>query len=280
MITDSKLYSKMLLKNNTARLFGISLLSLLLRTALVALVLSFSYFFLKSDFLAVFSHRTNKYFAYFLLLFIINAVRISAFLLIFGIKLGESFVYFKRASGEKGSFSLLFHFLTPKKAARAFLLYCTVTFYKVLWLLFYIFPSAVCTYTSLMLYKSTVLTTASFYALISGGALLLISGFVFFFITAFRYEASPYYMCLENIGAKRAIKKSAAFTDSALTLSLLFKISFSGWFFSCVLLLPIIYVVPYFKLSKARFIINAVYKSAAKEEKADFPIVLLPKKAT
>ncbi len=280
MITDTKLYSKKLLQSNTLRLFFVSLLSLALKAALIAAVALFSHLFLTSDYFKAFSMQTDKYLAYFLALFALNILRIAAFLLIFGIKLGESFVYFKRAAGEHGSFSLLFRFLSPKKAARAFSLYCKISFFKLMWLLFFLLPSAICGYSVLLLYKSAVLTMPAFYTLLGGTVALLLTGLAFYSVCGFRYEAAPYYMCLEELPAKKAIEKSVLFTDSAIKRALFLKLGFSGWFFSCLLLLPVFYVVPYYKLSKARFVINAVFENAAKEEKEDFPIVLLPKKAT
>lgn len=258
MITESKLYSKKLLQKNTLRLFFVSLLSLVLRVSLISAAALFSYFFFKSDFFKAFSIQNGKYLSSFLFLFTLNTARIAALLLVFGIKLGESFVYFKRAFGEKGSVSLLFKFLSPKKAARAFSLYCTVGFYKMLWLVFFLFPSAICLYSSFLLYKSAALTSAAFFVLLAGAAILLLSGLIFYSITSFRYDASPYYLCLEGIKVKSAIGKSITFTDKSLKKAVLFKLSFFGWFSSCAFAIPIFYVIPYYKLSKARFIINAV----------------------
>lgn len=277
MITDSKLYSKKLLEKNTLRLFFVSLLSFSFRVLLISAAALFSYFFFKSDFFKAFSIQNGKYLSSFLLLFTLNTARIAVLLLVFGIKLGESFVYFKRAFGEKGSLSLLFKFLTPKKASRAFSLYCTVGFYKMLWLVFFMFPSVICFYFSFLLYKSAVLTVAAFYALLTGASILLLSGLVFYFITVFRYEASPYYLCLEEIKVKDAIKKSVTFTDESLKKALLFKISFVGWFSSCVFVAPLIYVIPYYKLSKARFVINAARSAAPPEAFAanEYPITFL-----
>lgn len=276
MIADSKLYSKKLLEKSTVGLFCISLLSLILRTVLFAAVAVFSYFFFKSDFLKSFSMQNGKYFAAFLLLFVLNTARIAALLVASAIKLGESFIYLKRALGEKGSFSLLFHFLTPKKSARAFSLYCTVGFYNTLWLIFFLVPPAMCAYTSAVLYKNAALTVEAFYALAAGTAALTVFALCFHRAARFRYEGAPYYMCLQGLSAGKAVKKSIRFTDKALKKSVLFKIGFSGWFASCLTVLPVVYVVPYYKLSKARFIINTVTYNRIPEENRTYPITLFP----
>ncbi len=195
------------------------------------------------------------------------------FLFICALRLGEQFLYFIKASGGRGRFLLLFHFFTFKKSFKALCLYIKLTVLKITWLLYYLFPCAVCYGITFYLYSYGNLLTSVFYILIIGSSVLL-SFCVFMWRATFsRYNAAPYYVSLNpEITTKAAIKKSVYFTDGFLRESVLFEGSFFAWFFSCVAVVPVIYVLPYFKLSKALFVVEALSKSPYPKTNSGFAI--------
>ena len=274
MFSQIKISAKSLLSKNTLRLFFASFLAFFLKTALVLSAALLTYFFMRSDYFDAFISFSNKYVMYFALLFILNVVRIFILLFVFAITLGEKFLYFKRAAGEKGSLSLLFSFLSPKKAARAFALYCKIFFLKILWFLFFLSPAALCGETVFFLYRASRLTVGAFNSLLFGVVFLAVLGLCFFLFAAQRFSAAPYYMCLENLSPKEAVKKSVRFTDGFLKRFVLFKLSFLGWGALSFAVLPALYVIPYIKLSNARFVFCAVNSREALKEKDEYPIIL------
>ena len=95
-------------------------------------------------------------------------------------------------------------------------------------------------------------------------------------VAFFRYNAAPYYVCLNNEASiKNAIEKSVEFTDGFLRESVLLESSFFAWFLSCGFVLPLVYVIPYFKISKALFVVESLSLKAYPETKTNYAINFL-----
>ncbi len=255
-----RLESKYLLSKNNLRLFLISMLSASLRWGNFALNLTGLYLLLNSKFLENLLSSYNNALVYtgvvifYLIIFFFTAMTASA------IKLGEQFIYFTRAQRAKGQIRLLFKFLHPKKSFKALRFYLTVNFMKVFWLIYFLSPVGVCAGCTAYLYNISYLSPEVYYVLAFGTTLLLSISIVVWRVAVLRYSAAPYYICLKpELQIKDAIKKSIRFTDGFLTDGVLLEYSLSGWILSCILIIPLFYVVPYIKLTKSVFVTNTVF---------------------
>ncbi len=273
MSTTVKIKSKMLLKGDTLRLFFVSLFSFVVRRGVFALWFYCLVSLFKSGILEFYLDNYNDALVYAVVVFDIIFVSAVLFLLICSLKLGEQFLYFIKASGGKGRLALLFHFFTFKRSFRAFSLYVRLTALKIMWLLYYLFPCAVCYGITFFLYSYGNVLPAVFYILITGSSILLSFCIFMWRVTFSRYNAAPYYICLNtDITTKGAIEKSILFTDGVLRESVLFESSFVGWFFSCFAVAPVVYVLPYFKISKALFVVESLSLRAYPKVKSKYAV--------
>lgn len=273
MNSDVKIKSKTLLKGGTVRLFSLSLVSFILRRGTFALWLYCLVSLFKSGILDFYFENYNDASVYAVVIFDILFVSVILFLFICSLKLGEQFLYFIRASGGKGRSSLLLHFFTFKGSFRAFSLYMKLTALKIGWLLYFLFPCAVSYGITYYLYSRGSLLPIVFYILIIGSSVLLSFCVFMWRITFSRYNAAPYYVCLNpEITPEDAIKKSILFTDGVLRESVLLESSFFGWLLSCVTIVPLVYVIPYFKISKALFVVESLSLKAYPEIKTKYAI--------
>ena len=250
-----KLKSKYLLTDKTFRFFSISALSILLRRGILALYFVGISIFLKSTYPLTLIDSYGE--IPFYTAFFIIGVFFLFFILLFSsaLRLGEQFAFFIRAQGGTGRFFILFHFLPFKKCIKALWLYLKLNFLKTLWFIYFITPCVLCGGIIFYVYTYSQPDTLIL-IILSGGFSLLFSVSVFMWrITCARYNAAPYYLCLNTrIKIKKAIKKSIRHTDGYLKESVLLESSFAGWLLSCLLIIPVFYVLPYFRLSKSVFI--------------------------
>lgn len=275
MNTNIRLQSKYLLSGNNLRLFAISLFSLCLRWGRLILTLAGIFIFIKSP---LFTSLTSQYGVtevavvsalIYLWLFFLTALVSS------GIKMGEQFIYFTRSQGSKGSLRLLFKYASPKKALRALKFYTTLNLYKALWLLYFIFPCALCVICDIYVYSAYGLSTVMHIILSVSISLLLSISLVMWRAALARYSAAVYYFCLNpQLTVKDAIKKSIRFTDGFLAEQVLLEYSFLGWILSCLLVVPIFYVLPYVKLSRCVFVSEMLLKKP-RTKSDSFPISYL-----
>lgn len=273
MISDVKLKSKAIIKGDTLRLFFISLFSFIVRRGSFALLVYCIASLFKSGILNSYLENYNDTFVYSVVIFDVAFVSLTILLFISSLKLGEQFLYFIKASGGNGRLGLLFHFFTFKRSFRALSLYARLTALKIGWLLYFLLPCAVCYGITFYLYSNGKLLPVVFYVLIIGSSVLL-SFCIFMWRIAFsRYNAAPYYVCLNpDTTPEKAIKKSVAFTDGFLRESVLLESSFFGWFLSCIAIIPFVYVLPYFKISKALFVVDSLSLKAYPEVQNKYAI--------
>lgn len=271
-----KLKSKYLLTGNNARLFAISAVSTLLRRGLFSAVFLGGAIFLRSD---LSDKLISDYGEIpFYTVFIFTASVILFFVALFSstVRLGEQFAFFIRASGGKGRFFMLFHFMPFKKSIKALNLYLKINLLKLIWLIYYMTPCALC--LGIIFYIYTY-AEFDFYILLilSAGFSLLFSISLFMWrITSSRFSAAPIYLCLNpEMKTKKAIKKSIRHTDGYLKESVLLESSFAGWLLSCILIIPIFYVLPYTRLSKAVFINRVINERVYKDSKETYAVNFL-----
>ncbi len=268
-----KIKSKTIIKGDTLRLFFISFFSFIIRRGVFAIWLYCIVNLFKSGLLNFYLENYNPVFVYSAIIFDIVFVTAIIFLFICALKLGEQFLYFIKASGGQGRTGLLFSFFTFEKSFRAFFLYFKLTFLKFTWLVYFLLPCVVCYGLTFYLYFQGNLLPVVFYIMLAGSSLLLSYCIFMWRVTFFRYNAAPYYVCLNrDTSTKDAIKKSINFTDGVLRESVFLESSFFGWFLSCGFILPFVYVIPYFKISKALFVVESLSLKAYPKIKTSYAI--------
>ncbi len=276
MNSDVKIKSKTIIRGDTWRLFFISLFSFVARRGSFAIWLYCVVNLIKSGILNSYLGNYNDALVYSVVIFDIAFVTSILFLFICALKLGEQFLYFIKASGGKGRTGLLFSFFTFEKSLRAFSLYLRLTLLKSAWLLYFLLPCVVCYGLAFYLYSRGNLLPIVFYIMLAGASLLLSFCIFMWRIAFFRYNAAPYYVCLNrDISSEDAIKKSIIYTDGFLRESVLLESSFFGWFLSCGFVLPVVYVLPFFRISKALFVVESLSMKAYPERKTNYAINFL-----
>ena len=273
MNSDIKIKSKTIIRGDTLRLFFVSLFSFVVRRGTFAIWCYCIVNLFKKGILNFYLDNYNDALVYCVVVFDIAFVTAVLFLFICALKLGEQFLYFIKASGGKGRTGLLFSFFTFEKSFRAFSLYLRLTILKTVWLLYFLLPCLVCYALSFYLYSHGNLLPVVFYIMLAGASVLLSYCIFMWRVAFFRYYASPYYVCLNrDISPKEAIKKSINFTDGFLRESVLLESSFLGWFLSCGFILPVVYVLPFFRVSKALFVVESLSIRALPQTKQQYAI--------
>ncbi len=80
--------------------------------------------------------------------------------------------------------------------------------------------------------------------------ILAIVGMVFYSVFIQRYSKAAFYLvCYEGFSVLDALKESKRKTQNSLCEILLFKLSFLPWFMLCIGIVPILFVIPYYKQS-------------------------------
>ena len=271
--SDVKIKSKTIIKGDTLRLFLISFFSFIIRRGTFAIWLYCIVNLFKSGILNFYLDNYNDVLVYSVVIFDVLFVTAVLFLFICALKLGEQFLFFIKASGGKGRTGLLFSFFTFEKSYRAFSLYLRLTFLKLSWLLYFLLPCVICYGLTFYLYNQGDFLPVVFYIMLGGSSILLSYCIFMWRVAFFRYNAAPYYVCLNReIGVREAIKKSINYTDGFLRDSVLLESSFFGWFLSCVTIIPFVYVIPYFKISKALFVVDSLSLQAYPKTKMKYSI--------
>ncbi|MBO5857515.1 MAG: hypothetical protein J6Q87_04635 [Clostridia bacterium] len=250
-----KIKSKALLLNNTLKLFFVSLIAFILKSSVTILTVLSMHFILVSNIFQSLLVEYNSLIVY----FIYSLFAVTSFFLLFlfisGLKTGENAIYFMQSKGSKAKLKYLFIFLRPSQSFRSFCLYTRIFILKSLWGIFLYLPSCFCLILTLYLYFSTVIYTTVFLTLIFGAVFLLSISRFYYNCISVRYSFASYYLCTDlNISVKTAINKSTHNSDGFIKDGVYLKSSMLIWFLCCIFIIPAIYVIPFNKLSKAKFI--------------------------
>lgn len=250
-----KIKSKALLLNNTFKLFFVTFISFTLKSAATACTLLSMHFILVSKFFQLLLVEYNSLIVYFVYSLLVIISYFLLFLFISGLKTGEKAIYFMQSKGSKAKLKYLFIFLRPSQSFRSFCLYARISILKFFWGAFLYLPPCFCLVLTLYLYFSTVIYTTVFLTLIIGTVFLTSISRFYYNCISVRYSFAPYYLCTDlNISVKEAINKSTINTDGFIKDGVYLKSSMLLWILSCILIIPIIYVIPFNKLSKAKFV--------------------------
>lgn len=273
MNSDVKIKSQTIIKGDVLRLFLISFFSFIVRRGILAIWFYCVVNGIKSGILNAYLESYNDALVYAVVVFDVVFVTFMLCLFVCALKMGEQFLYFIKASGGKGRTGLLFSFFTFEKSIRAFVLYLRLSALKLGWLTYFLLPCVVSFGMTFYLYSRGSLLPLVFYVMLVGSSVLLSFGLFMWRVAFFRYNAAPYYLCLNRALCTRdAIKKSIKYTDGFLRESVLLDSSFFAWFLSCVTIIPLAYVIPYFRISKALFVVESLSSQAFPETKEKYAI--------
>lgn len=262
MNSETRLKSKFLLSKNTFRLFSVSFTSLILRCGVLVGVIFEVLAVYKSVFLKNMLATYSDTLVFTVFVFAELIILIVVLIFCAALKGGEDFVFFTRSQGAKGHFALLFKYLSPRKAFAFFRLYLSINVLKALWLIYFLLPFSFCFAGAYYLYASSYLSQPVYYILCAGASLLLSISLIMWRFAVLRYSAAPYYLCLNvKRGVNYVINKSIRFTDGFLADGVVLEYSSIGWILSCIFIAPVIYVVPYLKLTKAVFVSQSVFEN-------------------
>lgn len=250
-----KIRAKELLLGNTLKLFFVSIIAFILKVLATFSLIILTNAVLISPFMQKLVIIYNSFIVYFIYSLIVVTLYLSLFLFINGLKMGEKAIYFMYSKGSNAKLRYLFIFLKPTQSFRALYLNFKLFNLKVLWALYFFSPPLSALLLIIFIYFNTSSYLWVIYTLILGTAILSSISLFYYNCSKIRYSYAIYYLCTDlQISVKDAIKKSIEHADNFIKDGVILKSSFLLWFLSCVLFFPLFYVIPFTKLSEARFI--------------------------
>ena len=250
-----KVKAKALLLDNTLKLFFVTFVSFVLKALAVTGVVLITHFILVSDLLQFLVAQYNSLLVYFIYSLFTVIAYFLLFLFISGLKTGEKAIYFMQSKGSTAKFRYLFIFLRPSQSFRSLCLYSRILILKVLWGAFFYLPPIFCLTITIYLYFTTSIYTAIFLTLIFGAVFLTSVSCFYYNCIAIRYSFAPYYLCTDlKISVKDAILKSTESSDGFIKDGVYIKSSLIPWYLSSLFIIPIFYVIPFSKLTKAKYV--------------------------
>lgn len=137
------------------------------------------------------------------------------------------------------------------------LLELILVFLKLIHLVLFLFLPAILAASVYLRVRYSAVSAASLAVNVIGTAVLLFFSLVFFGVTVQKYSKAIYFFAgNEAVSLANAIKMSVASTQGSLIKIFRFKFSFLPWFMSGILLLPLMFVLPYYEES---FIFYCMY---------------------
>ena len=135
-------------------------------------------------------------------------------------------------------------------------------FLSVAWSSFYLLPCAVTVVTLYYSINSRNYTFSVMLTLFVASAILFVIGISFIYVTLKRYSMCNFVIFTEtNTDAIKVLEKSITLIENNTVRFAFYNFSFIGWILSCVLIIPLLYVLPYMKMAKYSFY-RAITKSA------------------
>lgn len=249
----AKIRAKQLLYKNTLRLFFISLLSSLFRLISFAFIILLPSVFVNTRLFEALCSYTGTATGAVISVILYISVTFGLLCLASGIRMGEQWIYLQRLDGVKPKLRFFLKFLSPRKSIRALNLYTKMLLLKIVWLLYFMIPPALCFGCTTFLIAHGADNAIIFIPAIAG-SILLSASLVLSGSTSSRYSLGAFYMCTHTgTTAKESLRFSITTTDGHLNDRTVLHFSLIGWVLSCVFVLPLIYVVPYIKLCNTVF---------------------------
>jgi len=233
-VKEIKAISKQLIHGNTYKGLMIKLISFLILC--VSAVVSF---FIKI-------YVDNKVLVICSLLIII--LLIYTFLSSF--KLGEKAWYNSRINNPEKGTKRFVYWLLPKNTLKALKFRISLITIKIFWSVITLLPSASFFSSIIILAYSGGIENYLFITLLFGAIIMLITGMIFRFIILQRYFIAEYLISSNpKLKTLQAIRQSKNLTEGHIFDIIKFKLSFLPSAFSCLLIIPVLFIIPYYKQS-------------------------------
>lgn len=177
---------------------------------------------------------------------------IGSFLVVTPLNLGITQWYYSLSDGESEDILSIFGCFSNRKIFfRSLVLRLNILVREALWaLLYFLIPGAILCVSSWYSYNGPeqwaylLGTVGTIFGVMLG---LLFS--VFYGITIQKYFLAKYYLISGEVGVLGALKQARRASKGKRESIFLFKLSYIGWFASCVLVIPVLYVFPYYEVS-------------------------------
>ncbi len=251
-----KIKAKYLLLGNNTRLFFLCGIAPVLRWGSIALWSVAFYTIAASE---LFEKLTNRY-SYALIYTDFVAAALFSLFIIFlfsaALRMSEQIIIYNKCNSQNSEKTLFSEFFTLKNSFKYLRFYVTSNFLKICWLIYYLSPAVICLSLITFLYGYAKLPAQALFILLAGVGVFLSLSLFTWHITCLRYCCAPLFFQNNHLSPLEAINKSIYYTDGVLNKTALLEASFMGWFLSCLLIIPVFYVLPYYRLSKALLIYN------------------------
>ena len=182
---------------------------------------------------------------------IIASVGLLSYLFHSTLSIGEEAWYSGRIANKKNCIKRFFYWFRPSNSIKALTLKSVLLCLKLFWTIVFLLPSIV---TASVIFLTAFNGGIEIYLLIAlavGSLLLLLCGLIFRFIFIQRYFLSEYILTQNPHNTTiQSIKQSKNLLEGQLNKVVIFKLSFIPIFLSCLLILPVFFVYPHYKLSR------------------------------
>ena len=160
------------------------------------------------------------------------------------------FSFYKR----KNRASRAIYWFAPRNNFKAFRLHCALFFAKLFWTILMLLPGTRVIFSFCYLAYDAGIEFNLFLCGVTGGAVLIVTGFIFRFLIVQKYFLAKSIL-IENpsVSVLEAIRQSCEKINGKLKKTAFFKLSFTPWILTCVGILPLLYVWPYYRQSCALF---------------------------
>ena len=261
-----KLVAKKRMMNNYFKCFVISFFPF----ATMVLLLVLNYFLVKLLNSINFNVFLLRY-AVYIRVFVFVANMVLSFFILNSIKFVTDCYFFMKALNKKITFLQTIKCISFRQCLTCFVVSAVRFFLSISWIMVYVSPCLAVSGLLLYTYKDNSPNVNL--TLFVSSVLLLTIGVFFLYITLKRYSmCSSVILINEEKNPLKVIVKSIEIMDEHSVSYALYCLSFLGWFLLCLLIIPMIYVVPYVKISKACFCNSLGLSKHLKREK-EKPIV-------
>lgn len=179
------------------------------------------------------------------------------------LRLGIKRWYYLLSEGYSDDLLSIFHFFSSGKLLiRSLALELQLTVRTLFWIIVFFAPAIACGVGAWHFTQQTMLVMAPLYAtlLVILSFLFLVAGGLGLLIVINKYFLAKYYILSEEVSAYRAIKQSCRATKGIRGQILSFHLSFIGWIALGILILPLVFVQPYYSMSSvfyARYLMES-----------------------
>lgn len=199
-----------------------------------------------------------------------SIMTIGSFLIMAPLKMGVISWYYGVSEGDSPEILSIFNYFSSRRYFRALNLEIHLLGRKILWaLIYFALPAAIAGASAWLL------NYGAFYMDLNLGYAIGVCGLVFSLMLALlmavlyaihiqKYFLAEYYVVNMDCGIWEALKKSRHASRGKRGEILLFRLSFLPWYLLCAVVIPALYVLPYYNISAmlyARVLMEQHYRS-------------------